>query len=704
MENVTNVEVLQINTQPSQTSVRDLRTQIKDLKDELLNLDAGTEEYNDTLLKLGDAQHQLVELNEQMRQTTTDFGDRIGNTTRLLAGMSGAVSAVTGTLSLLGIEVGDDTKLMKLLVSAMSITQGLTAIDAGVKSFKALKISIQAATAAQKGFNLAAMKNPYIIAGAAILGALVAIIGALKKAQKEEQEFAKRMREDLAELTRRARELADAILFRDAEMAKYRVEVSNWTQEQIDKEKERLQLEKQATKAAYDRLAPIMKQRKAEMEAQKAWVDMIKQRGGDATVASEVLNEQIKAYNDIVKETNKYAVSLNEVNGKLQVLETTTGKVSKTKKDDATKTKDEYTEYEKLKNAIELASKMGEDEIVTLQRKIQVENWHLSALKEGTEAYDKQLQVIADLNAQYSKAQKAQQEGIIEHNKTVKDSLVELRKLQDEYQGLQLDNGLAQTEPITFGDIDEQRDAEIAKEQYKTQVHLEQLDMQHQADVEYWNARLALEQQDSQAYQDAMMQKNIMEQTYQNESLRAAQELEDKKTEIQVNAEQQRKTLTQKYVNVIGGLANELGGLFDAIADGSEDNYKLQRGLMVASAIITTLASSVAALYTVWSDSTLGLWAKIAMSVATVASVIATGFTLVNQMKSVKPSSGNASAPNVTAVQSLSAPISNVRQTQSHDEEGTIGGEQQSQRVVLVMSDLEAMNDTKVDVEQSTTF
>ena len=108
--------------------------------------------------------------------------------------------------------------------------------------------------------------------------------------------------------------------------------------------------------------------------------------------------------------------------------------------------------------------------------------------------------------------------------------------------------------------------------------------------------------------------------------------------------------------------------------------------------------------YTVWSDSTLGLWAKIAMSVATVASVIATGFTLVNQMKSVKPSSGNASAPNVTAVQSLSAPISNVRQTQSHDEEGTIGGEQQSQRVVLVMSDLEAMNDTKVDVEQSTTF
>ena len=103
----------------------------------------------------------------------------------MLAGMSGAVSAVTGTLSLLGVEVGDDTKLMKLLVSAMSITQGLTAIDAGVKSFKALKISIQAATAAQKGFNLAAMKNPYIIAGAAILGALVAIIGALKKAQKE---------------------------------------------------------------------------------------------------------------------------------------------------------------------------------------------------------------------------------------------------------------------------------------------------------------------------------------------------------------------------------------------------------------------------------------------------------------------------------------------------------------------------------------
>ena len=703
MENVTNVEVLQINTQPSQTSVRDLRTQIKDLKNELLNLDAGTEEYNDTLLKLGDAQHQLVELNEQMRQTTSDFGDRLGNTTRLLAGMSGAVSAVTGTLSLLGIEVGDDTKLMKLLVSAMSITQGLAAIDAGIKSFKALKVSIQAATAAQNGFNKAVLKNPYIIAGAAILATIAAIGAALKAKARAEDEAHARNIANLRKELELQEQIYQSQVKMEVDLAKYRVQVSDMTKSEIDAQKKsvsELVLELTAGQQVIKKELIDTEETIKTIKAQ--WNEAVNtenyKRAQELHAQSIALHER---RNKLMEQEASYTEELNTAYGKMEILSTAVGKAEKTTN---TTVKEQYTLYEKVKNAISLASAQGEEEIITKMELLRVETDHLATLKEGTQEYDKQAIVVAELNSEIEKMKKEERLGAAERKKAIADSLVELRKLQDEYQGLQLDNGLAQTEPVTFGDIDEQRDAEIAKEQYKTQVHLEQLDMQHQADVDYWNARLALEQQDSQAYQDAMMQKNLMEQTYQNESLRASQELEDKKTEIQANAEQQRKTLTQKYVQVIGGLANELGGLFDAIADGSEDNYKLQRGLMVASAIITTLASSVAALYTVWSDSTLGLWAKIAMSVATVASVIATGFTLVNQMKSVKPSSGNASAPNVTAVQSLSAPISNVRQTQSHDEEGTIGGEQQSQRVVLVMSDLEAMNDTKVDVEQSTTF
>lgn len=43
---VEEVDVLQVNTQPSVTSIAELRKQIKALQGELLGLEEGTEEYN----------------------------------------------------------------------------------------------------------------------------------------------------------------------------------------------------------------------------------------------------------------------------------------------------------------------------------------------------------------------------------------------------------------------------------------------------------------------------------------------------------------------------------------------------------------------------------------------------------------------------------------------------------------------------------
>lgn len=708
MEETTNVEILQINTQQAQTSVKDLKQQVKDLKDALLNLDQGTQEYNDTLLKLGDAQHQLKEINEQMRQTTTDFGDRVGNVSKTIAGMSGAISAVTASLSLMGIQIGDDAKLMKVLVAAMSITQGLTAIDAGIKSFKALRISIQAATAAQKGFNLAALKNPYLIAGAAIVGAVVAVTKAITKQRTEErarhEEAMQHYQDELEKQRGLAKERAKAL----EDIIRYERFVGRMTAKELDAESKKLQEDISDNNVAIKKFEDRIEAVQQEINKNAEYLNKSFVSGKTIQLINETTHG-LQAQQDAYRENIKSIQEDNKLNEqKLEIVKNTTPVVEqniKANSSNAKSAKDVYTEYERMMNAINLAAVAGEDEAVTLQRKIQVENLHLQSMKEGNEEYDKQLIKIAELQANYDKLIKTRSADNIENKKVITEYANELATLRNEYELMKTERDSAKSEPNTYEGIEEKRDMEIALETMKTQVHQSQLDAQHEADITYWDARLAMETEGTQAYNELMYQKNITEQTYMNESLRLQQELEDKKTTIQQDAQDKRRTLTSKYVQAIGGMVSEIGGLFDAIADSADDNYKLQKGLMVAGAILSTLASAAGALYSVWTDPSItSVWVKIAMTVATVASVMATGFALVSQMKAVKPTGGNSSSPRATAVTSLAAPISNVRQTQTHNEEGYVGGDQQDQRVVLVYSDLEAVGSNKANVQQSTTF
>ena len=122
-------------------------------------------------MELADKTHDLKDAQEEIKRTTTDFGDRLSNIRGTITGVAGGFQAMIGTLSLLGVNLGDDVKMLKLLQSAMAITQGVAAIDAGVKSFKALSISIKAASVAAGGF-----KKALLATG---VGALVIGVGLL---------------------------------------------------------------------------------------------------------------------------------------------------------------------------------------------------------------------------------------------------------------------------------------------------------------------------------------------------------------------------------------------------------------------------------------------------------------------------------------------------------------------------------------------
>lgn len=191
--NTENVQtVLTIDTSKSASSIKDLRQQIKGLKDELVGLDKDSQAYADTMVVLGEKMHQLKEINEEIRRTNTDFGDTLGNVTSVMSGGVAAVQGLTAGLSLLGVEMGDDNKLTQTLVKSMALLQSLSTMDKAIKSFRALSLVIKSNIAAAGGLSKAlkalAASNPFtimLVAATALVGVIAAIVGKEKEAKTE---------------------------------------------------------------------------------------------------------------------------------------------------------------------------------------------------------------------------------------------------------------------------------------------------------------------------------------------------------------------------------------------------------------------------------------------------------------------------------------------------------------------------------------
>lgn len=722
--NITEVNVVEVQTGKSASNIAELRKNIKDLKSELLGLEQGTDEYNDKLLELGNAQHQLVELNEQMRATNQDFGTTISNTTRLIGGMSGAVQAVTGTLSLLGVQIGDDTQLMKFLVSAMSITQGVAAIDAGIKSFKALAVSIQTATSAQKLFNLTALKNPYLIAGAAIVASITAIVVALRKLKKEEDERHKEVMNNIEEENNARRR---SVLNRTKLEIDYFNEYRHLTQkEQQEKKKQAQQRleDLKNSKEDYRRVnADLEKIYQEERKREQALSEVRKkyERGEKTENAVKWTEQQLElyratiesnvAYQEYRKTVKEYAHEINETNAELNALEQLErrGIHTKEEKKKATKEatevqKDEYTLYERMSNQIALNAARGEEALVTLDKQIALEKTQLTMLEEGTEAYDKQLIVIAELEKQRKELLNDTMLSNIESEKRHKLSVAENEDLENQIRLLQVAQSLER--PTTFGDIEEQREQALAVAEFTKQTKLDTLQANYEAEVEALNKELALVQTTEERKREIRDESARLQTEYRLNVLQTEQEFADQVVEIDKKATDERKNMLMSYMDAVLFITDNIASVFGSIADAMEQGTREWKNLKIAEAIISTLAGGVAAMMSVWKDESIpSVWLKIAMMATLGASTLAAGFAQVKKIQEtqVSKSSSSGVSTNSVAVQRIANNPSNVRQTSPtwNDEgeiEDNVVGEQ---RVTLVYSDLEAMGGRKASVENN---
>ena len=143
---VTKEKIIDINTSQAQKNVENLtktfvplRQQIKQLKDQLAQLEEGTIEYNRIAKQLAEVQQQQVEITEAAKYSNKDFGAVMYSLTKVSLGLAGGINAIGASMALLG---GDSEKVQKALAPLtliMGTIQSFSAIDDGIKSLQGLK-------------------------------------------------------------------------------------------------------------------------------------------------------------------------------------------------------------------------------------------------------------------------------------------------------------------------------------------------------------------------------------------------------------------------------------------------------------------------------------------------------------------------------------------------------------------------------------
>lgn len=145
MSELTKTKIIDIQTGQAQKNVENLsksfvplRTQIRNLINEMSTLEEGTDAYNQAAIKLANLQQKQIEITETAKYSNQDFGAVLSNVTKASLGFVGGINAISASMALLG---GDAQKMQEVVAPIqllMAVIQGVAAVDDGIKSLQGL--------------------------------------------------------------------------------------------------------------------------------------------------------------------------------------------------------------------------------------------------------------------------------------------------------------------------------------------------------------------------------------------------------------------------------------------------------------------------------------------------------------------------------------------------------------------------------------
>lgn len=125
-----------------------LKQEVKDARNALLQAEEGTKEYADAMKRLSDAQFQLRDMNEQSRYAVADFGEQLSNVVGITQGVVAGFSAYQSVMILAGVESEEFEKVMVKLQATMALVQGLQGLEGLIDRVKGFTSVMKLATKA----------------------------------------------------------------------------------------------------------------------------------------------------------------------------------------------------------------------------------------------------------------------------------------------------------------------------------------------------------------------------------------------------------------------------------------------------------------------------------------------------------------------------------------------------------------------------
>ena len=724
--NTENVQtVLTIDTSKSASSMKELRQQIKDLKNELVGLDQGSQEYADTLVVLGEKMHQLKEINEEVARTNTDFGDTIGNVTNVMSGGVAAVQGLTAGLSLLGVEMGDDNKLTQTLVKSMALLQSLGSMDKAIKSFKALatvmKSNIAMAGGLGKALKALAVSNPFtaILAGiVAVTAATVALVKAFQSAADAEKEIEfKAHYEDLK------RELDETAvkLYNNVEIMK----INGSTDYEVYlKKKEVAKKLRDDAQRTYEHLLYLSTEgtraeRKAAEEQLEIWEQTYQQRQDDY---QKLLDSSVV---ELARENKRQEEAAKKAAEDAKKRRKEAADAAK-----AAREKQYKEEQDAYNHSLSLQKQAYQEQLEQIERVYQEQLELANGNAEAIEAAERQKAAavfrieqdnylkLIELAENYRKLVEArpntdgsQTSQLDSLNETVQNLTISLNGCSDAYRQLVREQTAADAETAynkaSFEARKKMLEDDIALTQAHNERYLElikqkwvlQADLDAEA-IRYQQEQLTQDNTNVDAEMELLRQqfeaKLITQEEYDEQSLELEQRrldniaaLNELEVEAEKNKYEKKKELQEMYMGAISSITGSITSVLNEAANAEDISFEEQKKLKIASTIITTLESGMLAMKDMMEAG--GPWGVAAGAVA-MAATIATGMMQVNKIRQTKKNSAGSASPSAGAMTAIQSPAQIVNLNAVNDEI-----ELPDSRVYVVESDItEAQNRVQV--------
>ena len=650
-------KVVSISTQQAQTSVKELRQQLKLLKDQLLSTEEGTAEYNQKLQEAAGIMHTLKEQQEELNASAMDFGQIAGNVVKATGGLVAGLQAAKATMNLFGIENEEVLKSLEKMQNLMAITQAIPALDDGVKAFKRLGLAIKSATAGMNGFKVALLSTG-IGAAVVALGALVTNWDKVTDAMRRWGIIHQTTAEKLAEEKKKAEDLKEKL---DEARKAYK----DW-----EKENAINNLSSDAKKE-YDELSNQIEGYKIKLneisvEQEKA----TKERWKELQAEGLLIHEQMKAAKDrqdaILKDKTLTAEAAEAAEAAAEA--------AKKAADALKEVKDAYA---KLREEISLYGKTDEEkEIIKInneeqeKRNILEESWKKRII--SAENYQTQLTAITThyeeertkITEKYAKERDDKAKEAEEKRKEEARKWVEQQLATIEYgYGQQI---------LLISEKELELAQELAKGGITSEEYQEQL-----------NTYL---EQEIQRYISALERELEVEGITADEKLAIQQRLVDAKiqlNEMQVeNAEDAANREVDKWMVAAGAVGNIFNSLGDLMEEGSEE----QKAFQIMGATINMLAGITAAVSGLFTTKS-GPW-DIALAALQATAIAASGAATIAKMaktnKNTAASSASSARTSSAALSTVIAPVQYTSDVQGASIEGAI----KDTRVVVTEGDI----------------